>query len=147
MKRERKKQKGFTLVEMMAVLVIIALVAGIVAVSVIPRTEKARRDVVKAQMWEFEKSIKMFNLDTGAYPRDLNDLVTDPGDVSNWGPKPYIDRVPKDPWGSSYIYEYTGEGSPPYRIISPGPDRQQGTPDDLTNIELLHGGEEGSTGY
>ena len=146
MKRERKKQKGFTLVEMMAVLVIIALVAGIVAINVIPSTEKARKKTVKAQMAHFENAIKLFNLDTGAYPRDLNDLVTDPGDVSGWE-KPYMDRIPKDPWGSSYIYEFTGEGSPPYRIISPGPDRQQGTPDDLTNIELLHGGGEGSTGY
>jgi general secretion pathway protein G len=145
--RRTKKAKGFTLVEIMAVVVIIALLAGLVAVNVIGSIGKAYKETVKAQMAKFEDAIKMFRMDTGRYPTDLNELVQNPG-LSNWGPEPYMDRIPNDPWNNPYVYEYIGEGTPPYRITSYGADGQPGgTGDnaDLTNIELLHGGE-GTTG-
>ncbi|MCX7703993.1 MAG: type II secretion system protein GspG, partial [Planctomycetota bacterium] len=100
----RKRNLGFTLVEIMAVVVIIALLAGLVAVNVIGRIGRAYKETVKAQMAEFENAIKMFNMDTGKFPSDLNDLVQNPG-LNNWGPKPYIERIPNDPWGNPYVYE------------------------------------------
>ena len=126
LRRPERREAGFTLIEIMIVVVIIGLLAGLVAVNLLPQAEKAKQTAAKTQMKTLENALELYKLDTGRYPgtdNGLDALVNPPG-----GQKPYLKggKLPKDPWGNEYAYINPGPGGNPYEIISYGADGQPG---------------------
>lgn len=124
---------GFTLIELMVVVVILAILAGLIVPRIMGRPEEARRTKANIQIQSLETALKLYNLDNGAYPtteQGLQALVEPPttGKLSTkWRQGGYLEkgRVPKDPWGNEFIYLQPGlQGE--YDIISYGADGQQG---------------------
>lgn len=129
------RRGGFTLVEMLLVLVILAALAAIVIPKMTGRSKEARVTAVKSQIASFSTALDAFEIDNGFFPKGadgLNDLVTQPADAKKW--TQYLKNVPKDPWGNAYIYEAPGKhNANGYDISSMGEDGRAGTEDDLTN--------------
>ena len=129
-------RQGFTLVEMLLVLVILGVLAAIVYPKVAGRGEQARVTSTQTQIASFKTALDAYEVDNGNYPKGRNglqDLVQKPRDAVNWR-GPYLDSIPQDPWHNDYIYECPGKHNPSsYDIMSMGPDGQSGTEDDIGN--------------
>lgn len=118
-------QGGFTLVELLLVLVILALIAGLVLPGIIGKAEGAKVKAASSQISRISMSVETFYLDTGTTPDALTDLVEEPGGVSGWN-GPYVkNSTLKDPWGQEYQYRSPGEHGD-FDIYSYGADGQQG---------------------
>jgi general secretion pathway protein G len=136
----RARQRGFTLIEIMVVVVIIGLLAAFIVPQVMGRVDEARITKVKGDVQMLETALSMYRLDTARYPttqQGLMALVTKPEDptVRNWKPGGYLSRVSKDPWGNEYRYVYPGAKGREYDLYSLGPDGQEGSPDtDQDNV-------------
>jgi general secretion pathway protein G len=120
---------GFTLVEMLVVLVIIGLIMGLVGPRVLNYLTDARSKAAKLQIEAFTSALDLYYIDSGRYPsanEGLEALVRRPGGSEVWN-GPYLKggAVPADPWGHAYIYRSPGERNP-YEIISLGPDGNTG---------------------
>jgi general secretion pathway protein G len=133
-------QRGFTLVELLLVLVILGILAAIVVPKFGGRTEQARQTAAVTQISTFGTALNAFEVDTGSYPRGsdgLQQLLVQPQDVTGWHGPYLMSDIPKDPWNHDYIYEYPGRLNPAgYDIISMGPDGQAGTADDVANVGI-----------
>jgi general secretion pathway protein G len=136
MRRKReamKNEQGFTLIEIMVVLIILGLLAGLIGPRLLGRTEDAK--LVKAEILieTLETALKLYRLDNGKYPtteQGLEALVIAPetgSSVKNWRKGGYIEkgRVPKDPWGNNFLYLCPGVYGD-YDIVSYGSDGVQG---------------------
>ena len=132
----RFRQPGFTLLELLVVMVILGLLAGYVAPKYFAQVGKSETKAARAQIESLEKSFDMFRLDTGHYPtaeQGLNALMTQPQNEPKWG-GPYLKKaVPLDPWGRPYMYKFPGEHSD-YDIYSFGKDGQPGGQSDNADI-------------
>lgn len=129
---------GFTLIEMLVVLVIIGLIMGLVGPQVLNYLTNARVKAAKLQMEAFSSSLDLYYLDTGRYPASsegLEALVQRPGNLEVWN-GPYLKggTVPNDPWGHAYIYRSPAEGAP-YEITSLGSDGQEGGTGNAADIK------------
>jgi general secretion pathway protein G len=119
------RQSGFSLIEIMVVIVIIGLLIGIVAPNVIGRADEARVQKVQADFKAIQTALKMYRLDNFVYPtteQGLQALVTRPSSAPvprNW--KSYLESLPMDPWGKPYLYVSPGE-SHDYDISTLGAD-------------------------
>jgi general secretion pathway protein G len=127
--REREREAGFTLVELLVVMVILVLLASLVAPRVIGYLGSSRSKAAKVQIESLSTSLELFKLDSGRYPSEregLKALVERPPDIKAWsGPYLKKDRVPNDPWGHPYYYRYPGQrGS--FDIYSLGADNREG---------------------
>ncbi|MFO1427527.1 MAG: type II secretion system major pseudopilin GspG [Steroidobacteraceae bacterium] len=134
------RQRGFTLIEIMVVVIIIGLLAAFIVPQVMGRVDEARITKVRGDLQMLETALSMYRLDTARYPtreQGLIALVKKPDDpaVRNWKPGGYLSRVSKDPWGNEYRYDYPGQHGREYDLYSTGPDSQEGTPEtDKDNI-------------
>jgi len=120
---------GFTLIEMLVVLVILGLIMGLVGPQVLNYLTNARAKAAKLQIEAFGSALDLYYLDVGRYPpasEGLNALVHRPSGVQVWN-GPYLKGsvVPPDPWGNRYIYRAPAERAP-YEIISMGSDGHEG---------------------
>ena len=131
--------RGFTLIEMLMVVVIIGILAAIVVPNLTKTSDKARLTAAKAQISVFKSSLARFEIDTGSFPMGhsgLQALIQRPANVKNWN-GPYMEKIPKDPWGNDYIYMCPGKHNPDgYDIICVGRDGVAGTDDDITSWAL-----------
>lgn len=136
-----ERRAGFTLVEMLVVLTLIALILGLVGPRVLGYLGESRTKTAKLQIESFGSALDLFYLDTGHYPttsEGLDALVQRPTGVDVWN-GPYLKggRVPPDPWGKPYQYRAPGEHTP-YEIMSYGSDGHEGgngTAADISNVE------------
>ncbi len=125
----RIAQRGFTLVEMLVVITIIALIMSLVGPRVLNFLSESKVKAAKIQIESLTSALDLYSLDTGQYPSNsegLTALMQRPGGVSNWN-GPYLkgNTVPKDPWGRPYIYRAPGQRGA-YDILSYGADGQEG---------------------
>lgn len=133
---QRLRRRAFTLVEMLLVMTILAILAGLILPRIAGKGEQARRDATKTQIGAFKTALEMFEVDNGYYPKGkngLNDLITQPRNAPNWH-GPYLDSIPLDQWQHPYNYECPGRHNPTsFDISSAGVDGQFGNEDDIGN--------------
>ena len=133
----RGRQAGFTLIEIMVVMVIIGLLMALVGPNLIGRSEKAKSQAAAMQIERLGTVLDTFRLDVGRYPttqEGLQVLVQRPMGVDRWD-GPYINKgVPKDPWDRPYIYRSPGEAGRPYDLYSLGADGAPGGTDNNRDI-------------
>lgn len=126
-KRSLKKQQGFTLIEILVVMVIIGLLAALVGPRIFPKLGKGKQAAAKAQVLLLGQALDQYKLDVGFYPstqEGLNALQTNPG-IEKWD-GPYLKKnVPLDPWGKPYGYQSPGTHGE-YDLYSFGRDNQPG---------------------
>jgi general secretion pathway protein G len=132
-RRGNARQRGFTLVELLLVLVILALIGGLVLPGIIGRAESAKIKAAASQIDRIAMAVESFYLDTGGTPSSLAELVEEPGDADGWN-GPYVKRSSlNDPWGREYEFRNPGEHGD-FDIVSYGADGQPGGEDNNADI-------------
>jgi len=139
----RTFHEGFTLIEIMVVIVILGILAGLIVPRIMGRPEEARRTKAALTLRSLDSALKLYKLDNGVYPsteQGLEALIEKPetGTIpGNWRDRGYLDgiRVPKDPWGHPYVYIQPGEHGD-YDLSSYGRDLQKGGEGDGKDINL-----------
>jgi len=139
MKTRVSKQAGFTLIEVMVVVVILGILAAILVPKVMDRPDQARKIKAKQDIRALEGALNLYKLDNFVYPttdQGLEALVEKPSspEPPNWKEGGYVDRLPKDPWNQDYLYLSPGENGS-IDIFSMGAD-QQPSDDDIGNWGL-----------
>jgi len=136
MPARRADSAGFTLLELLVVIVIIGLLAGLVAPRYFDQVSKSNTKIAKAQIDSLEKALDEYRLDVGVYPtteQGLEALNTRPQNVDKWA-GPYLKKaVPLDPWGASYVYKSPGEHGE-YDLLSYGKDGQPGGSGEASDV-------------
>jgi general secretion pathway protein G len=135
--KQQLRSAGFTLIELMIVVVILGLLAGVVVPRILNRPEQARRMKAKVDIRSIESALALFKTDTGRFPttsEGLEVLVSDPG-IKGYNIDAYLDKVPLDPWGGKYIYISPGLHSRDYDLESYGKDGEDGGTEDNADIE------------
>jgi general secretion pathway protein G len=132
--RPRHGRSAFTLVEMLLVVTIIGILAGLVIPGLVGKSEHARIIRTQADVHGGIKSaLGQFEVDNGSFPHSLQDLVTQSSNAKNWH-GPYLEKLPVDAWGNPYIYYFPGKHTPnSYDLLSVGPDGKEGTDDDIVS--------------
>ena len=126
-----RRAAGFTLIEIMVVVVILAILASVVAPAVIKRIDTAQISKAQADIRAYSTALDLFRLDNFRYPTNdmgLQALVKQPTDptIRNWKEGGYINSLRKDPWGNEYQYVYPGTHGTEYDLFTLGADAQPG---------------------
>jgi general secretion pathway protein G len=140
-KKSADNQAGFTLIEIMVVVVILSIMAAFVVPKIMDRPEQARLIKAQQDIRTLENALRLYKLDNLYYPstdQSLQALIEEPDTEPlprKWAKDGYIDRLADDPWGTPYLYLQPGvHGN--FDIFSLGPDGQSDTEDDLGNWNL-----------
>ncbi|MFC1761581.1 type II secretion system major pseudopilin GspG [Planctomycetota bacterium] len=135
--RSINKQRAFTLIELMIVVVILGILATVVMPRILSRPDQARRTKAQLDIQNLQTALALFRTDTGRFPttaEGLGALVSDPG-VRNFNNDGYLDQVPLDPWSNEYIYLCPGLQGKDYDLESYGKDGEDGGVEDDADIE------------
>jgi len=137
------KSQGFTLIEMLVVLVIIGMLAGLVGPKLFGRVDSSKVKTAEVQIKMFKGSLETFRLDVGRFPSQaegllvLNQAPTEERAKARWR-GPYLDQeVPLDPWGNTYLYSVPGAGGQPFALYSLGGDGKRGGDGADADVGLL----------
>ena len=140
------EEAGFTLIEIMVVIIILGLLATLIIPNITGYTEKAKREKTRADIASLEGALELFRADNGFYPstdQGLQALVvkpTTPRIPTKWMEGGYFKKgIPLDPWGNRYVYFSPGRHGEAYEITSLGPDGQE-SEDDLSSSDHLDSG-------
>lgn len=132
MKNSTHVQRGFTLIEMLVVLVIIGMLAGLVGPKLFGRVDSSKVKTAEVQIKMFKGALETFRLDVGRFPTQAEGLLvlsqapTEQGARTRWR-GPYLDQdVPLDPWSTSYLYSLPGANGQPFALYSLGGDGKRG---------------------
>ncbi len=134
-----KQQQGFTLIEIMVVVVILGILGALIVPNIMGRTGEARITAAKSDLRAIGNALNLYRLDNFNYPstdQGLEALVTKPGgfpEAKNWNPDGYLARLPKDPWGNDYLYLSPGSHGP-YDLYSHGSDGREGGEGEAADI-------------
>ncbi len=148
-----KDQRGFTLIELMVVVIILGILAGLVIPRIVGKPEEARRIKAKIQIQNFEKALRLFYLDNGFYPsteQGLKALIAKPttGRIPrHYRRGGYLEghKIPKDPWGNPYIYISPGVHDKDFDIISLGADGEEGGEGNDADIQSWNLNQDGAS--
>src|SRR5207248_11778815 len=122
-----RPDRGFTLIELMVVIVILGLLIGLVVPNVWSALTSSTKDTAMAQMKNLSDAVSMYYLENRSLPQSLDDLTQ----VNPKTDQKYIDRLPLDPWKQSYEYKVVNPKTKEFQILSSGEDKTWGTDDDL----------------
>ena len=127
----KKKYSGFTILEIMAVVIIIGILASMVAINVFSKVDDAKIKTTKASLRILDDAVTQFKLDTGRFPTEeegLKALVEKPTDVTSYPEGGYLKTrtVPKDAWQHDFIYHLNPESGAPFEVMSYGADGEAG---------------------
>jgi len=131
-----RTQQGFTLIEIMVVVVIIGILAAMIAPNILGRADEARITTTQSDLLSISNALDLYRLDNLTYPttsQGLEALVKKPGGLPepvNWNPEGYLKKLPEDPWGRRYIYISPGSQGA-FDLYSFGPDGRDGGGDDI----------------
>ncbi|MDE0839962.1 MAG: type II secretion system protein GspG [Kiritimatiellae bacterium] len=130
-KTEMSRRAGFTLIEVLLVVAILGMLAGVVAVKFGGKSKGALIKTTRVSIAALSTAVDMYEVDTGRYPASLNNLMSSDG-APNWN-GPYLKGkgLPQDGWGIPFTYQKSGDS---YKIISAGPDTSMGGGDDITSF-------------
>lgn len=132
--RRSDRRSGFTLIEVMLVVVIIGILAGVAVVKFGGKTDDARKAAAKHDITNIGTALRMYELDMGEYPSSLAALKQNPGGTKNWK-GPYMEKLSKDPWQNEYQYQFPGtHNKDGFDLFSMGKDGTQSA-DDITSWE------------
>ena len=135
-----KNKPGFTLIELMAVIVILGILATIVAINVSPFLQRANLEKVRADISQVGKALELYKFNEMRYPtteQGLEALVEPHAELKRpylYPQDGYINSIPLDPWGQEYLYLYPGQKSKQYDIYSLGADEMEGGVGDNADI-------------
>ena len=140
MKNTKTVRSGFTMIELMAILIIISLLATLVATKVVSKIDQAKVTTTKANLKILHSSVNQFKMDTGRFPSEdmgLIELIEQPSDVTIYEPGGYLETtdIPRDAWGNDFIYERYPESGKQFVIKSFGADGEEGGED--YDVDLL----------
>ena len=127
----RRRQTGFTLIEIMVVVVILGILAAMVAPKILSRPDQAKVTVARSDIETIAQALELYRLDNGLYPnldQGLDALATKPTaapEPRNWNPEGYLKKTPQDPWGNPYMYLQPGTHGK-YDLYSLGADGREG---------------------
>lgn len=136
--KQNRSRRGFTLIELMVVILILAILAALIVPRVVGRTGDAKRAKAATDISTLSGLLQQFRMDNDRYPsteEGLQALRSAPADLPNWR-GPYSTKpIPADPWGGEYIYEFPGAGGDEtYVLVSYGSDLSPGGEGDATDI-------------
>ena len=127
----RRRQAGFTLIEIMVVVVILGILAAMVAPKILSRPDQAKVTVARSDIETISQALELYRLDNGLYPsidQGLDALIAKPTvapEPRNWNPEGYLKKAPLDPWGNPYMYLQPGTHGK-YDLYSLGADSREG---------------------
>lgn len=125
--------RAFTLIELMAVMVILAILAALIVPSYTGRIASSKIKAAQSDISSIKTALSMFEIENGRFPttaEGLDALIQNPGNLPDW--KRDLDKNNlNDPWGTKYIYRCPGTNGKDYDLLSAGPDKQEGTADDI----------------
>jgi general secretion pathway protein G len=137
--RRLSSTAGFTLIEIMVVVLILGLLAALVVPKIVGRTDEARVTKAKADIKAIESALNLFKIDNGFYPtgaEGLTALVQAPPRAKKWNPDGYLDKVPVDPWGAEYIYMFDGRQIVVASLGADGVEGGDGYNADISNLTI-----------
>lgn len=130
----RGTSSGFTLIELMVVVIIIAALAGMVLPHVLPAGDAAKKNIAKGAIANIEVALKLYRLNYGRYPTSAEGLAALRKPDPKYNNEPYLEKDAVDPWGNAYTYKYpSSHAGFGFDISSAGPDGEAGSADDVNS--------------
>jgi general secretion pathway protein G len=138
-----RDKRGFTLIELMVVVVILGILAGLIIPKIMGRTDEARKLKARMQIEQLEQALKLYYLDSGEYPtteQGLNALIEKPATEpvpKRWREGGYLEKgkIPRDPWDTPFVYVSPGVHSKDFDLVSYGADHEEGGEGKYADIE------------
>ena len=134
--RKVRRRRGFTIVEVMVVVLIIGIIASLAVTGMMSRVGRSKRTITKARISQIEAQVELFYGDYERYPQTLDELIFRPPDIDEerWSEPAMTPKNLLDPWGRPFEYEYPGQMGGRYDLYSVGPDGEPGGEGDAADI-------------